>query len=314
MPSKKGKKEHKSDSSPVKEREDDGDASIMASSSDAVSNPPQSDEIGAQSSQNLDVIQKLELMRTDFATKIKGVLNAIHDVKKDVRDFSGRMDLAGERISSVEDTVNSEKSKLAEMDKRVESLSQKLDDLENRLRRSNLRLVNLPEKKTSTTMSCEHCGKKSSSKTNTVFVTTDFEQPMACGGARHPQIWEVDEETDCDKPTSKKASRSMKSEDFGKKSTPQMKPFYVTTDFAQPHGGGRRPQIWEVDDETDCDKPTSQLNNPGGRVVQRNMYMPPSGVMVRHSNNVEDGVESFGITVKKDGRIVRTEEITIYTT
>ncbi|KAI7800009.1 putative LINE-1 type transposase domain-containing protein 1-like [Triplophysa rosa] len=146
MPSKKGKKEHKSDSSPVKEREDDGDASIMASSSDAVSNPPQSDEIGAHSSQNLDVIQKLELMRTDFATKIKCVLNAIHDVKKDVRDFSGCMDLAEERISSVEDTVNSEKSKLAEMDKRVESLSQKLDDLENRSRRSNLRLVNLPEK------------------------------------------------------------------------------------------------------------------------------------------------------------------------
>lgn len=63
-------------------------------------------------------------------------------LKKIDREFSGRMDLAEERISSMEDVVNSEKSKLEEATKRITSLLRKLDDLENRARRSNIRLVN----------------------------------------------------------------------------------------------------------------------------------------------------------------------------
>ncbi|KAJ8375250.1 hypothetical protein SKAU_G00058300 [Synaphobranchus kaupii] len=51
-----------------------------------------------------------------------------------------------ERISSVEDTVNSEKGKTEALVKQVALLTNKLDELENRSRRSNLRLVNLPEK------------------------------------------------------------------------------------------------------------------------------------------------------------------------
>ena len=59
----------------------------------------------ADTAPNLDVIQRLDLMRSDSATKFDGVLNAICDVR-DVRDFSGRMDEAEERISNVEERQN----------------------------------------------------------------------------------------------------------------------------------------------------------------------------------------------------------------
>lgn len=144
MPSKKSKIKHNSDSSPRKDQDDEGDTSSVASSSGNACNASQPEESCTNTGQNLDVIQKLDMMRSDFATKI--VLNAIHEVKKDVRDFSGRMDMAEERISNVEDTVSTEKGKMEEVVKRLASLSHKLDDLENRSRRSNLRLVNLPEK------------------------------------------------------------------------------------------------------------------------------------------------------------------------
>lgn len=146
MPSKKSKTKHKSDSSPLREHDDEWDASSVASSTGNACSAPLTEEICTNTGQNLDVIQKLDLMRSDFATKIDGVLNAIRDVKKDVKDFAGRMDMAEERISNVEDTVNMERGKMEEVAKRLTFLSQKLDDLENRSRRSNLRLVNLPEK------------------------------------------------------------------------------------------------------------------------------------------------------------------------
>lgn len=60
------------------------------------------------------------------------VLKAIHDVKRDVQDFSVCMDEAEVRISNVEDTVNSEKEKSVALAKQVTLLSNKLDDLENR--------------------------------------------------------------------------------------------------------------------------------------------------------------------------------------
>lgn len=85
-------------------------------------------------------------MRSDFISKLDGVLSAIHDVKRDVKDFSGRMDMAEDRLSNVEDVVNSEKRKLKEATKHITYLTRKLDDLENGLQRSNVQLVNLPEK------------------------------------------------------------------------------------------------------------------------------------------------------------------------
>ncbi len=145
MPSRKHREKPKLESSSVRQHDDEGDASSI-SSSDTVCSAPQREASCANACRKLDVIQKLDLMRSDFSTKLDGVLNAIQDVKKDIRDFSGRMDLAEERISNVEDAVNSEKNKLEDATKHIASLTRKLDDLENRSRRSNIRLVNLPEK------------------------------------------------------------------------------------------------------------------------------------------------------------------------
>uniref|UniRef100_A0A3B4F0H5 L1 transposable element RRM domain-containing protein n=1 Tax=Pundamilia nyererei TaxID=303518 RepID=A0A3B4F0H5_9CICH len=78
--------------------------------------------------------------------KRQAVEETIQDVKRDVQDFSVRMDGAEMRISSVEDAVNPEKGKTDALVKQVALLTNKLEDLENRSRRSNLRLVNVPEK------------------------------------------------------------------------------------------------------------------------------------------------------------------------
>ena len=128
------------------------DASSQASSpagSTGIATPNatlQSEVAVAETVHNLDVIQKLDLITNDIATKIDGNLKAIQDIQRDVQDFSGRMDEAEKRISEVEDTVNSEKGKTEALVKQVALLTNKLDELENHSRRSNLRLVNLPEK------------------------------------------------------------------------------------------------------------------------------------------------------------------------
>lgn len=125
--------------------DDEWDASSMASIAGDASPSSQPNEAPV-AAPNMEIIQRLDLMNKHFSTKFDGVLDAIKEVNKEVRDFSGRMDEAEGRISKVEDAVNSGKAKTADLVKQVELLTHKVDDLENRSRRSNLRLVNLPEK------------------------------------------------------------------------------------------------------------------------------------------------------------------------
>lgn len=142
MPPKKSKNTTKSDW-PSAERDDD--TSSMASVSDA-SPTHHSDRSEAENSPNIDLMEKLDRMGSDFANRFDGVLEAIRDVKRDVKDFSGRMEEAEKRISEVEDTLASEKAKTETLVQQVALLTNKLDELENRSRRSNLRLINMPEK------------------------------------------------------------------------------------------------------------------------------------------------------------------------
>ena len=79
--------------------DDEWDANNMISSTENANLSSQPATEPANTDPNLDVIQRLDLMRNDFTTKLDGVLNAIHDVKRDVRDFLGRMDEAEERLS-----------------------------------------------------------------------------------------------------------------------------------------------------------------------------------------------------------------------
>ncbi|CAK6982250.1 hypothetical protein D5F01_LYC23808 [Scomber scombrus] len=109
MPKKNKSKAHLSQC----EEDDVSDAISLANSECDASlvRLPREDYVDTGSAQNMDVIQILDGIRNDFSTKIDVVLKAIQDVKRDVQDFSTRMDEAEVRISTVEDTVNSEKGK-----------------------------------------------------------------------------------------------------------------------------------------------------------------------------------------------------------
>lgn len=105
MPSKKNK--NKTNLSPTEEDDGSSDANSPASCNDASHVLPAEDmDMGMVS--NMDVIQKLDVMTNDFATKIDVELKAVQDVKRDVQDFSVRMENVEVRISNVEDTVNLE--------------------------------------------------------------------------------------------------------------------------------------------------------------------------------------------------------------
>ena len=116
-------------------------ASSVSSAGAAKLAASQTDPTTSSYSQNMDVIlQRLDAMNARF----DGVLQAISEVKADVRGFSSRMDEAERRISDVEDTVTVETSKISKLAQQIDDLTSKLDEMENRSRRCNLRLVNLP--------------------------------------------------------------------------------------------------------------------------------------------------------------------------
>lgn len=117
-------------------------ASSVSSAGAAKLSAPQTDSSTSNSQNTNDIIQRLDAMNARF----DGVLQAISEVKADVRGFSSRMDEAERRISDVEDTVNSETSKIAKLAQQIDDLTSKLDEMENRSRRCNLRLVNLPSR------------------------------------------------------------------------------------------------------------------------------------------------------------------------
>lgn len=99
-----------------------------------------------QTQETTGILEAIKALKNDFGSKFDGVLTAIHEIKSDFKDFSGRLVQAENRIGDVEDEIAGEKTKIAALEKRVSELTSKVDDLENRSRRSNLRLVNLPEK------------------------------------------------------------------------------------------------------------------------------------------------------------------------
>ncbi|KAL3975004.1 hypothetical protein ACER0C_023630 [Sarotherodon galilaeus] len=112
MPAKKAQNKAKAHSSPSEEDDVSGANNQAKSAGDASSGCLLDVSIGM--AHNLDVITRRD--------------------QKDVQDFSMRMEGAEKRISSVEDTVNSEKGKTEALVKQVALLTNKLEDLENRSR------------------------------------------------------------------------------------------------------------------------------------------------------------------------------------
>ncbi|KAI4832882.1 hypothetical protein KUCAC02_015823 [Chaenocephalus aceratus] len=91
------------------------------------------------------ILAAIGSLKSDFSTRLNGILTAIEGVRKEVRECSDRIAEAEVRISSSEDDVNSLQTKVKTLEAKNTKLENKVEDLEARSRLSNLRLVNLPE-------------------------------------------------------------------------------------------------------------------------------------------------------------------------
>ncbi|KAI2644157.1 LINE-1 type transposase domain-containing protein 1 [Labeo rohita] len=84
-------------------------------------------------------------LKSDFSSKLDGILSAIETVRKDVNECAKRVGEAEARISATEDSITTLEAKVRTLENNNKDLEDKVLDLEARSRRSNLRLVNLPE-------------------------------------------------------------------------------------------------------------------------------------------------------------------------
>ncbi|KAJ8358019.1 hypothetical protein AAFF_G00043480 [Aldrovandia affinis] len=112
---------------------------------DGASRDANANEEASQSNDNREILAAINSLKAEFTTRHDEVLTAIHEIKKDLSSFAGRLDTAENRIGKTEDIVAVMEDRLGKMQKVVTTLTDKCDDLENRSRRSNLRVVGLPE-------------------------------------------------------------------------------------------------------------------------------------------------------------------------
>ena len=92
-----------------------------------------------------EVLAAIHSLRADVTTRHDEVLSAIQGIKKDLSEYSGRLDVAENRISTAEDAVTEMGVKLDITQKLLDSLTSKCLDLESRSRRSNMVIVGLKE-------------------------------------------------------------------------------------------------------------------------------------------------------------------------
>lgn len=91
------------------------------------------------------ILAAIENLKSDFSSKLDGILSAIENVKKEVDECAERVGEAEIRISTAEDSVANLQVRVQALENKNKDLEEKVLDLETRSRRSNLRLVNLPE-------------------------------------------------------------------------------------------------------------------------------------------------------------------------
>lgn len=113
---------------------------------DAKSNEANGEETASGVSQESAILEAIHSLKSDFAVRFDGLLQAINGVQCDLKALTTRVTEAEDRIGTQEDNVSELQTQNAKLKTAIESLSLKVDDLENRSRRSNLRLVGLPEK------------------------------------------------------------------------------------------------------------------------------------------------------------------------
>ncbi|KAL0194880.1 hypothetical protein M9458_008452, partial [Cirrhinus mrigala] len=99
-----------------------------------------------KTAESLDaVLAAIANLKSDFSSKLDGILSAIETVRKDVNECAKRVGEAEVWISATEDSITTLEAKVRTLENNNKDLEDKVLDLEARSRRSNLRLVNLPE-------------------------------------------------------------------------------------------------------------------------------------------------------------------------
>lgn len=91
------------------------------------------------------ILAAIASLKSDFSSKLDGILSAIETVRKDVNECAKRVNEAEARISAAEDSITTLEAKVRTLENNNKNLEDKVLDLETRSRQSNLRLVNLPE-------------------------------------------------------------------------------------------------------------------------------------------------------------------------
>lgn len=91
------------------------------------------------------ILAAIANLKSDFSSKLDGILSAIENVRKDVNECAERVGEAEVRISTAEDSITNLQASVQALENKNKDLEEKVLDLEARSRRSNLRLVNLPE-------------------------------------------------------------------------------------------------------------------------------------------------------------------------
>ncbi len=111
---------------------------------DAKSNEANSEEGTSDVNQESAILEAIHSLKSDFAVRFDGLLQAINGVQCDLKFLTTRVTETEDRVGTEEDNVSELQMQNAKLKNAIESLSLKIDDLENRSRRSNLRLVGLP--------------------------------------------------------------------------------------------------------------------------------------------------------------------------
>lgn len=94
------------------------------------------------------ILNTIQTMKEDFVSRFDALLAAIQGIQAELKEVSGRVTEAEERISTNHDDIDSLKAQSHSMKTAMEDkLVCQVDDLENRARHSNLRMVGLPEEK-----------------------------------------------------------------------------------------------------------------------------------------------------------------------
>lgn len=91
------------------------------------------------------ILTAINSMKTEFSSRLDGIMAAIESMRKDINDCTERMSQAELRLSNTQDDVAQMQAKINKLDSKNKTLEDKLLDLETRSRLNNVRLVGLPE-------------------------------------------------------------------------------------------------------------------------------------------------------------------------